>query len=304
VVELSLYNSIPHLLTPVITDPKRAAESLRWAVREMERRYRQLAAIGVRNISQYNTRIEELAAKETDGEAEPPPEPLPLIVIIIDEFADLMVVASNEIEESIARLAQMARAVGMHLVIATQRPSADIITGLIKANFPSRIAFKVMQASNSRIILDQGGADKLLGLGDMLFLQAGKAECVRLHGAYISSDECQRVVDFVSVQSEDGPVEVNEEMFVSGEENEDNVLGLRDPNDRDVLFYDAARLVVRHQQGSVSLLQRRLKIGYARAARLVDQLELAGVVTPYDGSKAREVLVDDMYIDALEAGEI
>lgn len=300
VVELNIYNAIPHLLTPVITDPGRAADALKWAVREMEGRYRKLGALGVRDVNQYNARVRALAETAQDGD-EPVPDPLPLIVIVIDEFADLMVVASNEIEESIARLAQMARAVGMHLVIATQRPSADVITGLIKANFPSRIAFKVMQASNSRIILDQAGADKLLGLGDMLFLQAGKPEPVRIHGAYISNEESQRLVDFVASQSEDGPVEVNEEMFRSEEEDEENALGLRNPGDRDVLFFEAARLVVRQQQGSVSLLQRRLKIGYARAARLVDQLELAGIVSPYDGSKAREVLVDDEYLDEMEA---
>ena len=198
----------------------------------------------------------------------------------------------------------MARAVGMHLVLATQRPSADIITGVIKANFPSRIAFKVMQASNSRIILDESGADKLLGLGDMLFLQAGKPESIRLHGAYISNEESKRIINFVAAQYEVNPEKIGEEMFEEESEEIDNVLGLRDPNDRDTLFFDAARLVVRHNQGSVSLLQRRLKVGYARAARLIDQLELAGIVSPYDGSKAREVLVDEMYIDELEAGEI
>jgi len=161
-----------------------------------------------------------------------------------------------------------------------------------------------MQVSNSRIILDQGGADKLLGLGDMLFLQAGKPEPVRIHGAYISNEECERLAGFVASQSEEGPVEVNEEMFRSEEEDEENALGLRDPNERDTLFFEAARLVVRHQQGSVSLLQRRLKVGYARAARLIDQLELAGIVSPYDGSKAREVLVDDSYLDELEAGNL
>ncbi|MCE5250102.1 DNA translocase FtsK [bacterium] len=304
VVELSIYNSIPHLLTPVITDPKRAADSLRWAVREMENRYRRLASMGVRDISQYNAKVEALAGKSPENGDEEIPEPLPLIVILIDEYADLMVVASNEIEESIARIAQMARAVGMHLVIATQRPSADVITGLIKANFPSRIAFKVMQASNSRIILDQSGADKLLGLGDMLFLQAGRPEPIRIHGAYISNEESERLVDFVASQSKEGPVEVNEDMFRGDEEESENALGLRDPNERDDLFYEAARLVVRHQQGSVSLLQRRLKVGYARAARLIDQLELAGIVSPYDGSKAREVLVDTDYIDQLEAGNL
>jgi S-DNA-T family DNA segregation ATPase FtsK/SpoIIIE len=212
-----------------------------------------------------------------------------------------MMIAANEIEESIARLAQMSRAVGIHLVLATQRPSADVITGLIKANFPSRIAFKVMQAANSRIILDQNGADKLLGMGDMLFLQVGKPEPVRLHGAYISGEESQRIADFVATQAEGEYERITEEMFVKEDEVEENVPGMRDLNTRDSLFWEAARLVVRHNQGSVSLLQRRLKIGYARAARLIDQLEMAGIVSPYDGSKAREVLVDDRYLDDMEA---
>lgn len=300
VVELSIYNSIPHLLTPVITDPGRASDALKWAVREMERRYRLLASLGVRDINQYNRKIEGLSAAATTDAREETPEPLPFIVIIIDEFADLMVVASNEIEESIARLAQMARAVGMHLVLATQRPSADVITGLIKANFPSRIAFKVMQAANSRIILDQNGADKLLGMGDMLFLQVGKPEPVRLHGAFISNEESQRIVDFVA-QQRSRREEITEQMFQPASEEEETMPGMRDPNSRDSLFWEAARLVVRHNQGSVSLLQRRLKVGYARAARLIDQLELAGIVSPYDGSKAREVMVDDKYLDDMEA---
>ena len=189
----------------------------------------------------------------------------------------------------------------MHLVLATQRPSADVITGLIKANFPSRIAFKVMQAANSRIILDQNGADKLLGMGDMLFLQVGKPEPVRLHGAFISGEESQRLVDFVAAQAGGEYERITEEMFAPEQEGEENVPGMRDPNARDSLFWDAARLVVRHNQGSVSLLQRRLKIGYARAARLIDQLEAAGIVSPYDGSKARDVLVDDRYLDEMEA---
>lgn len=315
VVELNIYNDIPHLLTPVITDPKRAAGALRWAVREMESRYRRLAALGVRDIEQYNARVETIRAEaaeenasrgEDDTEAVDGdvttvlPERLPLIVIIIDEFADLMVLAAKEIEESIARLAQMARAVGMHLILATQRPSADVITGLIKANFPSRIAFKVMQASNSRIILDESGADKLLGMGDMLFLKAGRPESVRMHGAFISNDECSRIVGFIRDHADITTDRIDEGEFDDEPVDTGNALGLRDPNDRDVLFFEAARLVVRHSQGSVSLLQRRLKIGYARAARLIDQLELAGIVSAYDGSKAREVLVDDMYLDALE----
>jgi len=304
VVELTIYNSIPHLLTPVITDTKKASEALKWAVREMEIRYRQLASIGVRDITQKKKKIEVLAEQKKLEENADIPKPLPFFVIIIDEFADLMLVSSNEIEESIARLAQMARAVGIHLVLATQRPSADVITGLIKANFPSRIAFKVMQASNSRIILDQNGADKLLGMGDMLFLQVSKPEAVRLHGAYISNNESNRLTDFVSEQPRMGVATVTEEIFREEPEEEENTLGLRDPNARDSLFFNAARLVVRNNQGSVSLLQRRLKIGYARAARLIDQLELASIVSPYDGSKAREVLVDDLYIDELEAGEL
>jgi DNA segregation ATPase FtsK/SpoIIIE, S-DNA-T family len=302
VVELSVYNAIPHLLTPVITDPKRAGEALQWAVREMESRYRRLASLGVRDIAQYNRKVRALAEAPPAKEGGEPPEPLPFIVIIIDEFADLMMIAANEIEESIARLAQMSRAVGIHLVLATQRPSADVITGLIKANFPSRIAFKVMQAANSRIILDQNGADKLLGMGDMLFLQAGKPEPVRLHGAYVSGEESQRLADFVSAQADEGYERITEEIFAPEQEGGEDVgLGMRDPSARDNLFWDAARLVVRHNQGSVSLLQRRLKIGYARAARLIDQLETAGIVSPYDGSKAREVLVDDRYLDDMEA---
>jgi DNA segregation ATPase FtsK/SpoIIIE, S-DNA-T family len=300
VVELSIYNTIPHLLTPVITDPKRAADALKWAVREMELRYRQLASLGVRDIGQYNRKVNSLPENAQENKKGEIPKLLPFIVIIIDEFADLMVVASNEIEESIARLAQMSRAVGIHLVLATQRPSADVITGLIKANFPSRIAFKVMQAANSRIILDQNGADKLLGMGDMLFLQAGKAEPVRLHGAYITNEESQRLVDFVAGQNVEKTEIIAEDMFDDESDDDSNTLGMRDPNARDSLFFDAARLVVRHNQGSVSLLQRRLKIGYARAARLIDQLEMAAIVSPYDGSKAREVMVDEEYIDQLE----
>lgn len=304
VVELSIYNEIPHLLTPVITDPKRAADALKWAVREMEGRYRLLASLGVRDINQYNKKVRSLDDAPAEHENSEKAKLLPYIVIIIDEFADLMVVASNEIEESIARLAQMARAVGMHLVLATQRPSADVITGLIKANFPSRIAFKVMQAANSRIILDQNGADKLLGMGDMLFLQAGKPEPVRLHGAFISNEESQRLVDFVADQGTEHVERITEEIFQEEENGAGETggfSGMRDPNARDTLFWDAARLVVRHNQGSVSLLQRRLKIGYARAARLIDQLEMAGIVSQYDGSKAREVMVDDRYLDDMEA---
>ncbi len=303
VVELSIYNPIPHLLTPVITDAVRAGEALKWAVREMEARYRRLASLGVRDIGQYNDRAAEIAADAIEDEEVP--DPLPFIVVIIDEYADLMAISASDIEESIARLAQMARAVGIHLVLATQRPSADVITGLIKANFPSRIAFKVMQASNSRIILDQNGADKLLGMGDMLFLQVGRPEPFRLHGAYISNAESTRLVEHVAAQPRLGTQRITDEMFrEESDGGEDNGLGLRDPGERDSLFFKAARLVIRTNQGSVSLLQRRLKIGYARAARLIDQLEIAGVVGPYDGSKARDIMVDEQYIDDMEAGDL
>ena len=309
VVELAIYNDIPHLLTPVVTDPARAEDALKWAVREMEKRYRKLASHGVRDIAQYNAKVaaeiadydaEALDADENDDI----PEELPFIVVIIDEFADLMMLSSSEVEDHIARLAQMARAVGIHLVLATQRPSSDVITGLIKANFPSRIAFKVMQASNSRIILDQNGADKLLGMGDMLFLQVGKPESVRLHGAFITNDESVRLTSFVAAQRKGAHSHVTDDMFREEDAGINNTLGLRDPGDRDPLFFKAARLVVRNDQGSVSLLQRRLKVGYARAARLIDQLELAGIVGPYDGSKAREVMADELYLDDLEAEEM
>lgn len=306
VVELSIYNTIPHLLAPVVSDPHQAANVLKWAVGEMESRYRRLASVGVRDISQFNVKVAKLAEEAgLKGDVErSKPDLLPYIVVIIDEFADLMVIAANEVEEYIARLAQMARAVGIHLILATQRPSSDVITGLIKANFPSRIAFKVMQASNSRIILDQSGADKLLGMGDMLFLQVGKPEPIRLHGAYISNDECLKLTEFVSNQSIHGLDTIPEDVFEEDNGDAGDDLGMRDPSARDVLFFKAARLVVRTNQGSVSLLQRRLKIGYARAARLIDQLEMAAVVGPYDGSKAREVLVDEAYIDELEAGDL
>ena len=276
-LELTTYNDIPHLLTPVVTDPKKASEALRWAVDEMEQRYKQLAKLSVRNIADYNQKIAQMS--DPDG-----PPPLPYIVIVVDEFADLIMTAPADIEESLIRLAQMARAIGIHLVLATQRPSVNVITGIIKANFPSRIAFQVASKVDSRTILDVSGAEKLLGRGDMLFLQGGQAEPVRVHGAYISGEEIEHLVGAIRSQ------EFEMEDLLQFDEIEDMRRG---QNGRDELFQEALKTVVRYRQGSTSFLQRKLKIGYSRAARLMDELEEAGVVGPSDGSKAREVLMEE-----------
>lgn len=292
VLELTMYNDIPHLLTPVVTEAKRAAEALRWAVSEMEARYRRLADASVRNIADYNR---QAAAMEKDVPEEERLDPLPYVVIIVDELADLMMVASREVEEPIARLAQMARAVGIHLIVATQRPSVNVITGVIKANFPTRIAFQVASKVDSRTILDVNGAESLLGSGDMLFLPPGRGEPVRIHGAYISTEETERLVKTINEQG------FHAEEYDIFEEVEEALLAGEGP--RDELFDDALRLVVQLGQASVSFLQRRMKIGYARAGRLIDELEAAGIVGPSDGGKAREVLVDMGYLDDLdEAG--
>jgi len=290
-LELSVYNDIPHLLTPVVTDPKRASEALRWGVAEMEKRYRSLAQLGVRNIVEYNNRLAEMRSElrdEDEPQVELPP-PLSYIVVIIDELADLMMVASREIEDSLARLAQMARAVGIHIIVATQRPSVDVITGVIKANFPTRIAFQVASKVDSRTILDANGAEKLLGRGDMLFLPPGSPEPIRIHGAYISGEESARLVGFLQKQRVEA-----QQIEIFDEEGEG--ISFEGSECRDELFDEALELVIRHQQGSTSFLQRSLKIGYARAGRLMDQLEAAGIVGPADGSKAREVLADESYL--------
>ena len=290
-LELSMYNDIPHLMTPVVTDPKRASEALRWGVAEMENRYRIMAQLGVRNIEEYNSRLAVMRSelKDDDDPQVTLPAPLSYIVVIIDELADLMMVASKDIEDSLARLAQMARAVGIHIIIATQRPSVDVITGVIKANFPTRIAFQVASKVDSRTILDANGAENLLGRGDMLFLPPGMPAPIRIHGAYISSEESERLVQFLKKQRiEAQQVEIFDE--------EGGNLSLETAEGRDELFDEALELVVLHQQGSTSFLQRRLKIGYARAGRLMDQLEAAGIVGPADGSKAREVLADERYL--------
>lgn len=283
-LELSVYSGIPHLGRPVVTSPKRAEKVLADIVVEMEKRYRKLAEASVRNIVDYNK-------KQKNEE-----DKLPYIVVCVDELADLMMSAtSSKVELLITRLAQMARAVGIHLILATQRPSVDVITGLIKANFPARIAFQVASKVDSRTIIDGNGAEKLLGKGDMLFLDTGQPEPMRIHGALITSDETDRLVTFINDQGL--PMMLLDGISQSTGEVTSAEVDLGDP-----LFREACGVVVRHKQGSVSLLQRRLGIGYQRAARLIDKLEQAGVVSTFDGSKAREVLVDQNYIDTLFSG--
>src|SRR4249920_4089181 len=292
-LELGMYEDIPHLMTPVVVDPKKAANALRWAVREMEERYKTLAAEGVRNIDQYNRNI-KLVLEETGNKDPDAPKTLPFIVVVIDELADLMMVASNEVEESIARLAQMARAVGIHLILATQRPSVDVITGLIKANLPSRISFRVSSKIDSRTILDSNGAEQLLGRGDMLFMPPASSRFVRIHGPYISEQESARLASFLRKQ---GKPTYNE--AITAEEKTAGPDGA--DFEKDELYDEAARIVVQSGQASISYLQRRLRIGFSRAARLVDMMEMDGLVSGAAGGKAREVLVDKQYFDEVDA---
>ena len=277
VVELNVYNGIPHLLIPVVTEPKKAAGALNWAVTEMTRRYKLFAQNNVRNIESYNDLIQK-------GKID---EKLPLIVIIIDELADLMMVCPNDIEDYIGRLAQMARAAGMHLVIATQRPSVDVITGVIKANIPSRISFAVSSQIDSRTILDMGGAEKLLGKGDMLFYPVGESKPLRIQGAFISEEEVENVVDYIKKASEEP--EYDDQILEKI--STDNSLSNSNEEKPDELLEEAIRIVVEEKQASVSLLQRRLRVGYNRAARMIDELEAKEIISPKDGSKPRQVLV-------------
>ncbi len=313
-LELSIYEGIPHLLLPVVTNPKKAALALKWAVKEMERRYRLLSDKGVRNIDSYNKKLEKEAQGEevvegdvilmdevveapAEGEAvefQPPLSQeeelehghLPYIVIVVDELADLMMVAGREVEESIARLAQMARAAGIHLILATQRPSVDVITGLIKANFPARISFQVSSKIDSRTILDCNGAENLLGAGDMLFLPPGTAKLQRIHGAFVSDSEVQRVADFLKKQAK--PVydkAILEMKHTDEKEDEDEMVDER--------YDDAVALVAEARQASISMIQRRLRIGYNRAARIIERMEQEGIVGPSDGtSRPREVFIN------------
>ena len=277
-IELSGYENIPHLLHPVVVDPKMANRALQWAVREMERRYMLLDEKRVKSFASYNQVVED-------------EEKLPLIVIVVDELADLMMVSSRDVEESIARLAQMARAAGMHLILATQRPSVDVLTGLIKANFPTRISFKVFSKVDSRTILDTGGADHLLGDGDSLFMPPGKARMQRIHGTYISEKETERVIEFLKEQ---GTARYDESVLeaVEEENGENNSIG---QDEYDEKYDEAVALVCESGQASISMVQRRLRVGYNRAARMIEIMEKEGIVGPSDGSKPREVLARKNY---------
>lgn len=289
VVELSVYNGIPHLMIPVVTDPKKAAGALNWAVAEMMKRYDLFAQYNVRDLKGYNAKVETVEAIEEEGK----PEKLPQIVIIVDELADLMMVAPGEVEESICRLAQLARAAGIHLVLATQRPSVNVITGLIKANMPSRIAFSVSSGVDSRTIIDMNGAEKLLGKGDMLFYPAGYQKPARVQGAFVSDKEVQAVVDFLVKNSES--VQYNEE--ITNHVNSASVAaggtvsGNSGADDRDVYFVDAGKFIIEKDKASIGMLQRVFKIGFNRAARIMDQLAEAGVVGEEEGTKPRKVLM-------------
>jgi DNA segregation ATPase FtsK/SpoIIIE, S-DNA-T family len=290
-VELKIYEDIPHLLHPIVTDPKLASNALIWAVQEMENRYRTLAECGVRNIDQYNALLKDpeahrRARKAAPDDDTPTPEPMQFVVIVIDEFADLMMIAPKDVEDSVTRLAQKARAVGIHLIVATQRPSVDVITGVIKANFPSRISYQVATKVDSRTILDTQGAEKLLGNGDMLFLPPGTARIRRIHGALVTEPEIVEVVDFV--KKNQGEPKFLEEITKVAEEKSaaEGIEYLDDPK-----YDDAVRVVLSTGQASASYLQRRLKLGYSRAARLIEIMEAHGVVGPSQGSKPREILI-------------
>jgi len=303
VVELQMYEGVPHLLLPVVYDPKHAAAALRWSVEEMERRYELLARFGTRNIVSYNQRVKRLLGgrsaasglpEESDTSVNGPAEPeldtdegetlqkLPYLVIVLDEFADLMMVASKDVETAVARLAQKARAAGIHLVMATQRPSKEVITGLIKANFTSRISFRVSSKVDSRIILDQGGADALLGCGDMLHLKPGSSLLTRIHGPFVSEEEVQRVVDYLKSQ---GEPDYDMDILQSGASEDPE-----DMEDADPLLGDAIEIIMESRRASISYLQRRLKVGYNRAARIMEQVELRGIVGPPDSRGERQVL--------------
>ena len=296
---MSVYEGIPHLLAPVVTDMKQAANGLNWCVVEMERRYKLMSKSGVRNLAGFNQKIDEAKARgefiynpfSLTPEDPEPLERLPHIVVIIDELADLMMVVGKKIEELIARLAQKARAAGIHLILATQRPSVDVITGLIKANIPTRIAFQVSSKIDSRTILDQMGAEALLGMGDMLYMASGTGLPVRVHGAFVSDDEVHRVVEYLKSQGEPNYIEgVLEGGTVDGEEGGFGA-GEDSGGEKDPMYDQAVEVVLKNRKASISLVQRHLKIGYNRAARLVEDMEKAGLVSAMSGSGQREILV-------------
>jgi S-DNA-T family DNA segregation ATPase FtsK/SpoIIIE len=296
--EFGPYDGVPHLLLPVVVDPKRAAVALRWAVEEMERRYALMSDLGVRHIGSYNKKVEQikargeevLAPREGEGDLPPSFQKLPYVLIMIDELADLMMVAPREVEASLQRLAQMARAAGLHIVVATQRPSVDVISGVIRANFPARIAYQTRTRTDSRTILDDGGAEQLLGQGDMLLLPPGTSNLFRVHGAFVSDAEVKRVADFWREQGKP--------------DYDPSILRVRDeeaslPEDdfQDEMYDAAVAIVAETRQVSISMLQRRLRVGYNRAARMVERMEREGLVGPADGTKPREVHVQAMDLD-------
>lgn len=304
-LEFSIYEGIPHLLLPVVTDPKQAAVALNWAVNEMERRYQQLADMGVRNIVNYNQRVQKLTAQceedlkagrtssdavkklQLDGDGNPNHVRLPYIVVIIDEFADLMMVAGKDVEQCVARLAQKARAAGIHLILATQRPSVDVITGLIKANFPTRIALRVAQKTDSRTILDANGAENLLGKGDMLFLPPGTSQQQRVHGAFVSENEIERIVDFLKEQ---GTPQYDESILSASEDDGEDGETRANAEEYDEHYDEAVYIVTSERKASISMIQRKLRVGYNRAARMIERMEEDGIVGPSDGSRPRDVL--------------
>jgi len=298
-LEMSVYEGIPHLLAPVVTDMRQAAHGLNWCVAEMEKRYKLMSKMGVRNLAGFNAKLDEAKAQGTfvynpfslTPEAPEPLERLPHIVVVIDELADLMMVVGKKIEELIARLAQKARAAGIHLILATQRPSVDVITGLIKANIPTRIAFQVSSKIDSRTILDQMGAEALLGMGDMLYMPSGTGLPIRVHGAFVSDEEVHRVVKYLKEQGgEPNYVEgLLEGGTVDGEEG-DGLFGDAS-GEKDPMYDQAVEVVLKNRKASISLVQRHLKIGYNRAARLVEDMEKAGLVSAMSGSGQREILV-------------
>ena len=299
-VELSIYNGIPHLLIPVVTDPKKASGALNWAVAEMTNRYKKFTETGVRNIEGYNKKVREL---QKSGEIDPETiKKMPQIVIIIDELADLMMVAPGEVEDAIVRLSQLARAAGIHLVIATQRPSVNVITGLIKANMPSRIAFSVSSGVDSRTILDMNGAEKLLGKGDMLFYPQGYQKPARLQGAFVSDEEVSAIVDFLADKNPGTQYNTQIEQQVNTVSM--SAGGASSGDERDIYFVDAGKFIIEKEKASIGMLQRMFKIGFNRAARIMDQLSDAGVVGPEEGTKPRKVLMSmEQFENYLEQGQ-
>lgn len=300
-LELSIYDGIPHLLSPVVTDMKEAANALRWCVAEMERRYKLMAALGVRNIAGYNNKVKEAAAAGeplrdpfheamTLGDLAPELETLPFIVVVVDEFADMMMIVGKKVEELIARIAQKARAAGIHLILATQRPSVDVITGLIKANVPTRISFQVSSKIDSRTIIDQGGAEQLLGHGDMLYLPPGTSVPIRVHGAFVSDDEVHRVVADWKKRGQPDYVEAVLNGAETASDGSAFSGGLDEDPEQDALYDEAVAFVTESRRASISSVQRKLKIGYNRAARIIETMEIAGVVSPAGHNGNREVI--------------